>query len=341
MMPRSTTALPAILLLAAEMLSIPTLSDAEAPLSAEIVDTSKIWDGANHNAFTDLIVWSDVWYCVFREATNHAGSQGVLRVLRSEDGKTWKSAAVLSDPVYDLRDAKLSITPENSLLIIGGAQADVEGERRTGTITARSADGAEWSKPEVVVEPGRWVWDLAWRDGFAWGVSYGTPDGHGVNTLVRTTDGRRFETYVEDFFSLTPYPNEARIRFAKDGAAYCLQRSDGEQNAAYLGVSQPPYKEWEWKNLGRSIGGPSLLQLPSGAWVAAGRIFEGDKPKTAVLCLDVESGSVGTVAVLPSGGDCSYPGLVWRDGLLWVSYYSSHDGKTSVYLSRLEISGAE
>jgi hypothetical protein len=32
------------------------------------------------------------------------------------------------------------------------------------------------------------------------------------------------------------------------------------------------------------------------------------------------------------GGDTSYPGLVWHDGLLWISYYSSHEGKTNIYL---------
>ena len=38
---------------------------------------------------------------------------------------------------------------------------------------------------------------------------------------------------------------------------------------------------------------------------------------------------------LPSGGDCSYPGMVVYDGLLWMSYYSSHEGKTSIYLARI------
>jgi hypothetical protein len=47
-------------------------------------------------------------------------------------------------------------------------------------------------------------------------------------------------------------------------------------------------------------------------------------------------------ATLPSGGDCSYPGLVeLTDGSALVSYYSSHekddDGKsiTAIYLARL------
>ncbi|MEK8105428.1 hypothetical protein NKG94_10170 [Micromonospora sp. M12] len=37
-------------------------------------------------------------------------------------------------------------------------------------------------------------------------------------------------------------------------------------------------------------------------------------------------GALTELVALPSGGDTSYPGLVWHDDLLWVSYYSSHEG---------------
>ena len=40
---------------------------------------------------------------------------------------------------------------------------------------------------------------------------------------------------------------------------------------------------------------------------------------------------------LPSGGDTSYAGMVWHADLLWVSYYSSHEGKTSIYLARVKL----
>ena len=43
------------------------------------------------------------------------------------------------------------------------------------------------------------------------------------------------------------------------------------------------------------------------------------------------------VLTLPSGGDTSYAGMVWHDGLLWVSYYSSHEGKTAIYLARVKL----
>lgn len=40
---------------------------------------------------------------------------------------------------------------------------------------------------------------------------------------------------------------------------------------------------------------------------------------------------------LPSGGDSSYPGMVMHNGLLWMSYYSSHEGKTSIYLAKIAL----
>ena len=48
--------------------------------------------------------------------------------------------------------------------------------------------------------------------------------------------------------------------------------------------------------------------------------------------------------VLPSGGDCSYAGMVWRDNVLWISYYSSHDdqsvieNRSSIYLAQVRLS---
>jgi hypothetical protein len=40
---------------------------------------------------------------------------------------------------------------------------------------------------------------------------------------------------------------------------------------------------------------------------------------------------------LPSGGDCSYPGMVFHEGHLFVSYYSSHEGKASIYIAKIKI----
>ena len=49
------------------------------------------------------------------------------------------------------------------------------------------------------------------------------------------------------------------------------------------------------------------------------------------------SGQMTDIVELPSKGDNSYPGFVWHGGKLWMSYYSSHEGKTSIYLAKIEV----
>ena len=77
-------------------------------------------------------------------------------------------------------------------------------------------------------------------------------------------------------------------------------------------------------------------RVQHGLIVKAQQFTHGDAgPKTEIALLDVDQKSLTPILQLPSGGDTSYPGLVWRDGVLWVSYYSSHEGKTSIYLAKV------
>jgi hypothetical protein len=47
------------------------------------------------------------------------------------------------------------------------------------------------------------------------------------------------------------------------------------------------------------------------------------------------------VSKFPPGGDTSYLDLVWYNDLLYVSYYSSHQGKTSIYLAQIKSAGSK
>jgi hypothetical protein len=51
--------------------------------------------------------------------------------------------------------------------------------------------------------------------------------------------------------------------------------------------------------------------------------------------------SLAPLLELPSAGsDCGYPGLLWHDGRLWVSYHSSHEAKANIYLAQVRLAGA-
>lgn len=306
----------------------------QPPVTAEIVEVKKIWDGAPHCAFTDLVRFKDHWYCAFREGEAHVSPHGKLRVIRSADGETWESAGLVSHPEYDLRDACLSTTPDGRLMLLGGAQKADNGGHPTGTVVS-FADGDDWSPPRLVLPLPHWLWRVTWHEGKAYGIAYGGPHADRF-AMQSTADGIDFDEIASDTPAPPGWLTEARIRFDDDGMALCLQRRDGDPNSALLGRAAPPYRSWEWKDLGVYFGGPNFLKIPSGQWIGAGRIID-SSPHTDIAFIDVDKGTLTSLVRLPSGGDCSYPGMAWHDDLLWVSYYSSHEGRARIYLAKLRI----
>ncbi len=312
-----------------------------APITVELLDVRKIWDGAPHNAFTDLVRWRDRFYCAFREGRGHVSTDGRIRVLQSGDAREWTSAHLAQLPGYDLRDAHLSVTPDGRLMLLGGAAPREKDNQSapTGSFVAFSEDGRDWSEPRIVVEPGRWLWCITWHEGKAYGVSYTAGPGARHLALLTSTDGVTYEPLVPKLLE-GGYPTETTLRFDASGTCYALVRRDRRDDHPYsalLGVSRGDYTEWQWHDLGaefNGFGGPNFIQLPNGHWLAAGRMHEGGA-HTALCYLDVAEHKMTKLLKLPSGGDTSYPGLVWHDRLLYMSYYSSHEGKTSIYLATI------
>jgi hypothetical protein len=320
------------------------------PPAATLVKVKPIWDGAPHSAFTDLIYWKERFICAFREGRSHVSTDGRIRILSSADGESWTPSAELNLEGFDLRDAGLSVSPGNKLMLVGGAAPRKKDNESapTGSFVAFSDDGATWSTPTVVVPPGRWMWRVTWAPASsakpvgtesdkAYGVSYAAPDGRPFTALLTSEDGVHYHELVPQVCG-EGYPTEATLRFGPDGTLYCLQRRDGgeSENSALLGMSKPPYTEWAWHDLKIYFGGPNFIPIPNGQWIAAGRTLTGGA-KTVVALLDVEQKSLQPILQLPSGGDTSYPGLVWHDDFLWVSYYSSHEGKTKIYLAKVRL----
>ena len=126
--------------------------------------------------------------------------------------------------------------------------------------------------------------------------------------------------------------------FEAGGTAYALLRRDGVNSNlnAQLGTAQAPYTDWSWKDLGIRIGGPEMIQLPDGRLLAVTRLYDGGV-HTSLSWIDPVAGTLTEALRLPSGGDTSYAGMVLHDGKLWVSYYSSHEGKANIYLAQIAI----
>jgi hypothetical protein len=298
----------------------------------QLLEVRKIWDAGGHNAFTDLVHFRGHWFCVFREGKSHVSPDGSLRVITSTDGAQWRSAALITSAEADLRDPKLTVNPDPRLMLSAAAARHQPAGVAFHTQVWTSADGAVWSQPREIGEADFWLWRITWFRKMAYAVGYSTAGQPSIR-LYQSRDGVQFDSLVKNLYDQGE-PNETSLLLAKDSAALCLLRRDAAN--ALLGASRPPYRDWAWKDLGKKLGGPHMLGLPDGRIVAAGRLHDG-KVRTGLCWLDPEAGTLTEFLTLPSGGDTSYPGLVFSKGVLWVSYYSSHEGKTSIYLAKVRL----
>lgn len=298
----------------------------------------KIWDQAPHNAFTDLIRFKGAFYCSFREAGAHASApNGKARILRSKDGKIWESIALIEVKNRDVRDPKLSITPQNRIMVLMDVEAH-EGEKvisRKPLISLSDDRGDTFSTPEEsTVDPSiaswsDWVWRLTWHEGTGYGILYQSGKIH----LVSTKDGRYFQQVSQ--LEVNGNPNECTIRFDNNGKMYVVIRRESEDQLGIIATAEAPYKEWRFAKMEHRIGGPDFLFLNQQALVIGTRQYE-PKVSTVIYVTGLD-GKIRKTIPLPSGGDNSYPGmLVWK-GQLWSSYYSSHEGKSSIYIARIPL----
>ncbi len=320
----------------------------------KLESVTKIWDAGAHNAFTDLIRFKNQWFCSFREAEGHVGGDGKLRVLTSTDGVEWTSAALLAEEGIDLRDPKLSITADGRLMIVAGGSVYGGTKILKGRQprVAFSADGRKWTATQRVLAEGDWLWRVTWHDGVAYGIAYDASQRASAAAqeaakstkpvapgpadwklkLFRSADGVQYELITH--LDVPGHPNESTLRFTADGEMIALSRREAGSTFGWIGSSKPPYKTWSWHETQYRFGGPNFIVLDNGSMWAAGRRYPGGA-KTVLA--QMTRTSYEPLLTLPSGGDTSYPGLVFHEGLLWMSYYSSHEGKSSIYLAKIAL----
>lgn len=335
---------PTVLLL----LAVQATLRAQAPAApgAELITVKKIWDQGKHNAFTDLCRFKNLFVCAFREADAHVGGDGQIRVLISSTGETWIEQALVGEAGVDLRDPKL-VAPTEDLLVM-----NMGGSIYNGTTTlqgrqprmATSTDIKYWTPPIKTNAPGDWLWRATWHEGEKkyYGAAYNTAPSTGgpkeepewALKLYSSLDAKVWQLVAP--LNVPGKPNETTVRFKPDGTAVALVRREGGDRKGVIGTSAPPYREWKWTALPVPLGGPNFIILPDGSMVAGSRGF-GATPGPHMVLFRMTDTALEPILELPSGGDCSYPGLVFHQGLLHVTYYSSHEGKTSIYYAKVRL----
>src|SRR5690606_13549132 len=278
-------------------------------------------------------------YCSFRQGSDHVGGEdGVVRIIRSKNRIDWESVAVLEKDGYDLRDPKLSVAPDGRLMVIigGSVYKDKELKSRLSHVSFSNQKGEKFSHPQPVNVDERiqtnldWLWRVTWHGDTGYGVIYRMPR---KISLVKTRDGINYDL-VKDFADVDRDPNETTVRFAPDGEMFMMvRRRSGE---GLWGISSPPYQEWEWTNTGMSFGGPDFEMIREDLFVSGTRVYE--DPVYTGIYLTNGNGHFRKILRLPSGGDNSYPGFVIKKDKVYVSYYSSHEGISSIYFAEIPMS---
>jgi len=299
----------------------------------ELVDVKMIWNNAAHNAFTDLIRFNDKWYLSLREGSEHASFDGRIRIIASRDGNNWISVALISDTLADLRDPKLTFAPDSQLMLNSVAAS----ENRTvhQSLVWFSSNGTEWNNAVEIGEINMWLWRSTVYNDTAFTVGYYTAAADNFVRLYYSTDMISYASLVDTLFNLNR-PSEGSLIFLDDSTSLCLLRLDYNTSNALCGVARSPYTDWEWYDIGVRLGGPNMILLRDGRIIVAGRLYD-NRTRTSLLWLDLDDFSVSEFLELPSGGDTGYPGLVFFHDTLWVSYYSSHEGKASIYLAKVKL----
>jgi len=303
----------------------------------ELVSVNRIWGGNSHDAFTSLAEHNGILYCAFRHSSGHNTRDGKIKVIKSQNGSNWEEMAILSVKGKDLRDPKLSINSGGELVLVGLGRSSAAQNNRHVTYTWRFRDG-RWSDANLDTNSeNTWKWGVGRVDNQIYSIAYSGKDKHG--TLYRSRNGQKWEKVSDRIFpDIKDYPNESAFVEIEGKSILCLLRKNEGNKRAKLGVSKPPYKTWDWKDLDKQIGGPSLIRLPNGDIYACVRLYQ--PVRTSICRVDVENGRLVEMIKLPSGNDTSYAGMVLFNGQLYISYYSNHEtgkGKSAIYLAKIKI----
>lgn len=320
----------------------------------ELSEVKRVFDNGEHNAFTDLCWFKGKIYLTFRSCPDghmvHPTSYIV--VLNSTDGSEWKKVFQFRVPERDTRDPHFVQFADELFIYTGtwyaGSQRPkVRNMNQMLGFGVRTADGESWSQPfELKGTYGHYVWrgatfgDHIYLCARRRGQFAELPDlkKHSQmvqSRLLRSSDGQSFLD-VGSF--QTEYGDETSFQFDPSGTIQAVSRR-GDNKTAQLIRLAPPYLQAEQSDLGRYIGGPLLFNFEDLTLVAGRNIREG-RPTTNVSAL--VDGKLVDLVNLPSGGDCSYPGMVALcPGCVLVSWYSSHEkdengkSRTAIYTATL------
>lgn len=299
-------------------------------LQTSSFSTDLLFSDGNHNAFPSVCRFRNRLYLAFRSGTRHLTFDGVIRLLFSEDeGNHWRELKMFRAS-GDLRDPRLAEIA-GELHLFSGMRIPLPGKRwRVETRHWISSDGVNFREAELAgLHPGTFLWNIASRNHLHVGAGYlhDLRNGSQLATLYRSVDGCRWERW----YDLQAPGNETALAFAEDGTLCGIIRNETPPCFLPTFFSILPDGRMEYHPMKLPLQGVMLRNIGE-QFLAASRRWDSPDRRNlrCELFLCDRHGKLSPLAVLPSGGDCSYATAVERsDGKLLLIYYSSHRHRAS------------
>ena len=123
------------------------------------------------------------------------------------------------------------------------------------------------------------------------------------------------------------------MTFLSDDTAVAV--AEHAEGSLRFGLSRPPYRHWEWKDLAQKVADPRLVRLDDGRLLVSGADAKG---RASIYWLDTAAGALKQAAALSAESTNEGAGIRWHDGALWATYQAANpNGMASIYLVRIKL----
>lgn len=309
----------------------------------------EFWNAVNadgHNFNTDLLFLNNYFYLIYQHSATHFfDGDSRLVLLRSKDCRNWEKISEIKYEGIEFRDPKLAFI-NNTIFLYALINSEYDPEP-SQTYYSTSKDGYNWSRFKEIEPDGYLFWKPKTPDSLTWfNTAYWHE--HGKSVLIKSTDGINWDIVSTIYKGETN--DETALEILSDGKMIVTARLEadpawhsGSRDASTLiAYSYPPYTYWvRTKSYLTRLDGPALIKInnniiaaarfdPGGRdnWYGLSSIF--GKKRTAIY--SVEDSKLTLLSELPSCGDTSYPGIVEKDGYLYISYYTNDEKKDYPWL---------
>ncbi len=296
------------------------------------LEVHTVFANGKHNAFTAMRRFHGDLWLAFRSGDSHNSPTADVLVLRSKDGKDWQPAYTL-DAVADDRDPQMVATEKRLFLYspgMKGAELD--------TWLTYTDDGKTWSPPQKVYEPQYILWKPCLHEGVFYAAAHKKDEssaGKGREVhLVKSADGIQWDK-VSTIRGGNWESETTLFIDDKHHATAFLRQKYGAPQAQIL-EADPPYASWTARPADIPHFSGHSVHTFRGVTYLLSRSMKADRTSGAAIYI-FAGGKLTPYCELPAGGDCAYLDAVEDGPNMLVSYYSTHEGSTNIYLATVPL----